>query len=237
MDLLKRNVRIAGLAQLKHRPLWAPVRLGPSLPIASAQLSDLFTALINLDLECVEQIVSLLASAFESRKTVYCLGNGGSASTASHLATDLVKLTAPPGSPRRLRAMALTESAAMVTAVANDIAYEDIFVEQLKVWLEQGDIVVGISTSGQSRNVLKAIAYANAQGAVTVGITGVRGRGLRDLATLALVIQSTNTQRIEEVSMVAGHLICVRTAERCAGFSGMLAEPASPVRRYPAETR
>jgi D-sedoheptulose 7-phosphate isomerase len=150
---------------------------------------------------------------------VFTCGNGGSAATASHLATDLTKLTAPSGQHRRLKSMALTESASTITAIGNDSCYEDIFVEQLRSWMNPGDVVVGISTSGNSTNVLRAIDYANRNGALTVGITGSKESGLRRLARETLVIGSSNVQRVEDLSMVAAHLLVLLTKDNCLAAS------------------
>ena len=178
-------------------------------------IDELVVALLDLDTQVLERVSWLLAKAYLAGQTVLVCGNGGSAATASHLATDLTKLTTPAGALRRLKCMALTESASTVTAIGNDLFYEDIFVEQLRSWMSPGDVVIGISTSGSSKNVLKAIDYANENGAFTVGITGRGGAELQRLARETLVIGSTNVQRIEDLSMVAAHLLVLLTKDNC----------------------
>jgi D-sedoheptulose 7-phosphate isomerase len=183
-------------------------------------VEELVSALVGLDTALLERLSWLLAEAYTNGNTVFVCGNGGSASTASHLATDLTKLTTPPSSPRRLKCMALTESASTITAIGNDFCYEDIFVEQLRTWLVPGDIVIGISTSGSSPNVLRAIDFANEHGAFTVGITGSRGSELRRRAREALVVGSDNVQRVEDLSMIAAHLVVLLTKDSCQEATG-----------------
>ena len=108
---------------------------------------------------------------------------------------------------------------AAVTAASNDFSYEEVFVEQLRAFLEPGDVVVGISTSGQSRNVLRALEYAAGNGAVALAITGTCGTGLRALAHETLVIDSSSVQRIEDVTMVAAHLLCLMVRARATAVT------------------
>jgi len=183
-------------------------------------IDELVVALLDLDTQVLERVSWQLARGYLAEQTVFVCGNGGSAATASHLATDLTKLTTPAGALRRLKCMALTESASTVTAIGNDLSYEDIFVEQLRSWMSPGDIVIGISTSGSSDNVLKAIDYANENGAFTVGITGRGGAELQRLARETLVIGSTSVQRIEDLSVVAAHLLVLLTKDKCLEVIG-----------------
>jgi len=185
-----------------------------SRDVAVRYLIRLHGALASLDLSCVDRMTLAIVRCYEASRTVYCVGNGGSAATASHLAADLTKLATAPGS-RRLRSLCLSDSMAAVTAASNDFSYDQVFVEQLRAFLEPGDVVVGISTSGQSPNVIRALEYAAGCGATTLAITGEYGVGLRALAHETLVIESTNVQRIEDVTMVAGHLLCLMVRARC----------------------
>ena len=145
---------------------------------------------------------------------MFFIGNGGSASTASHLAADFSKLTTRPGQAR-LRCMALVDSVAALTAAGNDFAYDEVFVEQLRTFLEPGDVVVGISTSGRSKNVLKAVEYANGCGAITFGITGAEGDALRAITADSISIASLSVQQIEDLTTVAGHIACLATRDLC----------------------
>ncbi|HOG28049.1 MAG TPA: SIS domain-containing protein [Vicinamibacterales bacterium] len=177
-------------------------------------LAELMQALRLIDTRTIERFGRLLHRTYVLNRTVFCIGNGGSAALASHLAADLAKLTTTPGQPR-LKAMSLADSMAAVTAAANDIGYEDVFVEQLRTYLEPGDVVIAFSTSGRSRNVLRALEYANGRGAVTIGITGADGEPLRAASAESLSIASLSVQQIEDASTVAAHLICLVTRELC----------------------
>jgi|OpeIllAssembly_1097287.scaffolds.fasta_scaffold41441_2 D-sedoheptulose 7-phosphate isomerase len=181
---------------------------------SSTYVSELTRALRLLDLQAVERLSQLLHRTYLRHRTVFFVGNGGSASTASHLATDFSKLTTRPGQAR-LRCMALVDSVAALTAAGNDLAYEEVFVEQLRTFMEAGDVVVGISTSGRSRNILRAVEYANQRGAITFGITGADGGPLRAMTADSLSIPSLSVQQIEDLTTVAGHIACLATREKC----------------------
>jgi D-sedoheptulose 7-phosphate isomerase len=175
-------------------------------------VEDYVGVLRKLDEAAVERLAQILLGAWRANRTVYCCGNGGSAASASHFILDLTKLTAHPQGPR-LRAVALTESMAAISAISNDAAYDEIFCEQLRPFLAPGDVVFGFSTSGSSPNVLRAIHYANSMGAITIGVTGRHGRKLESLARHALVVQSSSVQQIEDATMAVAHILCLRVKE------------------------
>jgi D-sedoheptulose 7-phosphate isomerase len=152
-----------------------------------------------------------ICAAYDEGRMIFSCGNGGSASTASHFAADLSKLTIVPGVDRRLKAMCLSDSQPSMTAIGNDLAYDEIFAEQLRTFLEPGDVVLGLSTSGSSPNVLKAFEYARARGGVTMGVTGASGLPLRNRSTYCVTVDSTSVQHVEELTLVATHLLCVMT--------------------------
>ena len=181
---------------------------------SSTYVAELTQALRLLDTRTVDRLAQLLHRTYLLNRTVFCIGNGGSAAAATHLAADLPKLATRPGQPR-LKAMSLVDSAAALTAAGNDLAFEDVFVEQLRTFLEPGDVVIGFSTSGRSKNVLKAMEYANDHGAVTVGITGADGGALREVSSESLSVASLSVQQIEDVSMIAAHLVCLATRQLC----------------------
>lgn len=176
----------------------------------SAYLDDFVAAVRGLDQAVISEMVLLLAEARKRGRTVFVCGNGGSAASASHFATDLAKLTAASPGARRMRVLALTESVSAISAIGNDLAFEEIFVEQLKPWVQAGDVVLGFSTSGVSPNVVRAIEYGNLQGAVTLAITGRAGGPLAHAAQLTLRIDSTSVQQVEDATMVAAHLVCLQ---------------------------
>ena len=142
-------------------------------------------ALDAIPTDAAEKFLQLLESAYQDGRQVFLMGNGGSGSTASHAASDLNKGVSY-GRAKRFRVMSLSDNMATLTAYANDVSYSDVFVEQLKNFLHSGDLVIGISGSGNSPNILKAIEYANQQGAVTVGLCGFSGGKLAGMAQLSV---------------------------------------------------
>jgi len=168
-----------------------------------------------------EEIVSALVKARDSGKHIYICGNGGSASTASHMASDLNKGANRKDAPR-FKAVALTDNIPAMLAWANDLSYDDIFVEQLKNHLEEGDVVVGISGSGNSPNVLKALHYANDKGALTIGLSGFGGGKLAQVAKTCYVVPNNTMQQIEDLHLVIEHMLSLilRDSPDCAGTKG-----------------
>jgi D-sedoheptulose 7-phosphate isomerase len=172
-----------------------------------SRIKRILDDMLNSDLkEKVHEIVMVLITARESNKSVYIMGNGGSGSTASHFVGDLSKGTIVEGHPR-FRAVALTDNVPNMLAWGNDSCYEDIFVEQLKNFLNPGDVVIGISGSGNSENVLRAIEYANKNGGITIGWSGFSGGKLKDIAKIPIVVPSQYMQRIEDIHLLLEHLI------------------------------
>ncbi|MBU0685175.1 MAG: SIS domain-containing protein [Thermoplasmatota archaeon] len=168
-----------------------------------------------------EEIVSALVKARDSGKRVYICGNGGSASTASHMASDLNKGSNRKDA-RRFKAVALTDNIPAMLAWANDSSYDDIFVEQLRNHLEKGDVVIGFSGSGNSSNVLKALHYANDEGALTIGLTGFDGGKMAQLAKICYVVPNHTMQQIEDIHLVIEHMLSLilRDSPDCAGQKG-----------------
>jgi D-sedoheptulose 7-phosphate isomerase len=184
---------------------------------AAVYMAELTTALRELDHATVERISWAMVDAHTAGRTVFICGNGGSSAVATHWAADLSKLTALPGQAR-LRVMSLTDSASTITAAANDFDYSEIFADQLRTFMAPGDVVIGISTSGRSPNVLRAMEYANQHGGISIGITGQAGQALKAIASLTLVIASTSVQRIEDVAGVAAHLACLHSRAKIASL-------------------
>jgi D-sedoheptulose 7-phosphate isomerase len=151
------------------------------------------------------KIAEQIISAIKQGHKILIFGNGGSAADAQHIAAELVgKLYIKR---RSLPAIALTTNTSSLTAIANDFGYDDTFAMQVAGLAQAGDVVIGISTSGQSPNVIKAIQEAKKLGAVTVGFTGEGGE-LSRIADIALKVPSKDTARIQEIHITAGHLIC-----------------------------
>src|SRR5258706_4455400 len=128
----------------------------------------------------LDAVFHLLEEAYHNGHRIFILGNGGSAATASHFALDLAKNTIVPGAPR-LKAISLTDHVPLITAWSNDTAYEHVFAEQLANMIEAGDVALGISTSGNSPNVINALRLAKRVGAVTVGLLAARGGAITDM--------------------------------------------------------
>jgi D-sedoheptulose 7-phosphate isomerase len=170
-------------------------------------LDQLQAVLRVLDSATVVQAIDLLRTAFERRATVFILGNGGSASTASHFACDLGKGVRGPAG-RRFRVVSLTDNVPLLTAWANDTSYELIFAEQLENLVQPHDLVIGISGSGNSPNVLRAMELARARGAVTLGLTGLGGGKLRALCDTCVVVPARRIDLIEDVHLALQHLMC-----------------------------
>jgi len=167
---------------------------------------ELVRALETIDLEKVGRAIEMLARARDEGRRIFICGNGGSASTASHFATDLVK-GASFGRKTRFRVMALTDSLPTITAYSNDVGYECVFAEQMKNFAEPEDVVVAISSSGNSPNVLCALEYANSIGCRTIALTGRDGGKLAPLAQLNIQVSHPHTGRIEDLHMVIMHMI------------------------------
>ena len=166
-------------------------------------------------------IISVLTNARDSGKRIYTCGNGGSASTASHMASDLNKGSNRQDSPR-FKAIALTDNVPAMSAWANDSSYEDIFVEQLKNHLEKGDVVVAISGSGNSPNILKAVHYANDIGATTIGLSGFDGGKLSKIAKISYVVPNNCMQQVEDIHLLIEHMLSLilRDSPECAAKKG-----------------
>src|ERR1700731_944073 len=124
-----------------------------------------------ISLSDLQAVLSILEEAYHNGRRIFVVGNGGSAATASHFALDLAKNTIMPGAPR-LKAISLTDHVPLITAWSNDTAYEHIFAEQLANMLEPGDVAIGISTSGNSPNVINALRLAKGMRGYTVGLLG-----------------------------------------------------------------
>ncbi len=159
--------------------------------------------------EKVEKVADILFAAYNGNRHVYVMGNGGSAATAAHMVCDLAKGTIWPVAPteKRFRVVSLVDNIPLMTAWTNDIEYSQVFREQLLDVVEPEDVVIGVSGSGNSMNVIKAVEYANSCGAITVGLTGCGGGRLKDVAKECIVVDSDNMERVEDVHQIIAHII------------------------------
>lgn len=185
-------------------------KLDPS-DFISSYLVELTRCLFSLDKTKIEMVVDVLIEAYKRDRKVFILGNGGSASTASHMACDLGKGTLQrvyDNKERRFRVISLTDNVALMTALANDLSFDDIFVQQLRNLVETDDVVIAISGSGNSPNVVKAVEYAKASGAITIGFLGFKTGGkLGSMVDYSVIVDSNHYGPIEDIQLVLNHMI------------------------------
>jgi D-sedoheptulose 7-phosphate isomerase len=174
---------------------------------AGAYLEYLVSVLKNINVREIGQFVQTILNARERSATIYFIGNGGSAATASHFANDIAIGTNSYEKP--FRAVSLTDNQAIITAVGNDFGYEDIFVRQLQVLGRKGDVVVGISASGNSPNLIKAFEYAKSVGIKTVAITAFDGGKMKPMADEGVHVPTAPKEYgpAEDAHMVLDHLV------------------------------
>ena len=178
-------------------------------------LASVAEAIANVDIEPIARLATLLDSARFDGRRVYVLGNGACAALAAHLVTDLGKATAidlgsgpdTRPAPGRLRVHSLADNAAYISALGNDVAFDDVFLEQVKNLVETGDIVIGLSGSGASPNVVRALAYAQLIGATTVGFTSTRASSaaMRHHCDVCLSAPVDGMEAIEDVHVALHH--------------------------------
>lgn len=175
---------------------------------------------IKIRNECLEDIISatnILVDAYKNGKKLLLCGNGGSAADCQHIATELmIRLNHKINRPA-LAAIALTTDSSNLTAGGNDIGYENVFARNVEGLGNPGDILLAISTSGNSPNVVKAIEMARAKGMKTIGFLGGNGGKLKSLVDQPIIVPSNNTQRIQEGHITIAHIICELTEDELYG--------------------
>jgi D-sedoheptulose 7-phosphate isomerase len=179
-------------------------------------IEDYFKVLKNtldqLDREEINKAINVLIKARTEKKHIFIMGNGGSAATASHFAGDFNKGLSL-NRTERFRYICLNDNLPTLLSLANDVSYEAVFVEQLKNFLEDGDVVVGISGSGNSKNVINAVEFAKQKGNTIIGLSGYNGGRLLKLADVKLHVPIENMQIVEDIHMVFDHLM-MQTIDR-----------------------
>lgn len=179
--------------------------------IITDYIKDLHQHIDNLNPNSIDYIVCALMKAYKNGKNVFILGNGGSASNASHMACDLGKGTLQriyDFSESRFRVISLTDNVALMTAFGNDLSYDDIFVQQLRNLVNKNDVVIALTASGNSENVLKAIRYANKNGAKTIGFLGFNTGGkAANIVDHAIVVDSKHYGICEDIQLILNHII------------------------------
>ncbi|MES2569178.1 MAG: SIS domain-containing protein [Verrucomicrobiota bacterium] len=173
---------------------------------AHSYFRKLQALLDQVDTAAIDEAIRMLEESWKASKVVYVIGNGGSASTASHYACDLNKNTVHPDYPR-LKVMSLCDNVALFSAIANDYGYQHVFTEQLKHFFQPGDVLIGISASGNSPNVVEAFEYAASAGGRTIGVTGFTGGRIRQIADCSIYIPSDEYGPVEDVQLMVNHLI------------------------------
>ncbi len=169
-------------------------------------IEEVRVTLSNLLTEEIERMVEILQQARANKRGVFIFGNGGSAATASHFACDLNMGTVTKGKPR-FKAIALTDNLPLISAWANDTSYSAVFAQQLENYLEPEDVVIGISASGNSMNVVNALELAKSRGATTLAFTGFDGGKVKDIAHLCIIVPNNSIKQVEDVHILLEHVI------------------------------
>src|SRR6478735_10750430 len=170
----------------------------------------------QLDRSQIEKTIDAFMRVYESGNTIYIFGNGGSAASATHACGDLVK-GASYGLEKRFRVMSLVDNLPALMAIANDLSYDDIFIEQLKNFIKPGDLVVGISGSGNSVNVVKAMDYAKSKGVQTVAFCGYKGGKIKEIADISVHSVALDMEVAEDIHMIVFNVIKKEVMRRLNG--------------------
>jgi D-sedoheptulose 7-phosphate isomerase len=169
-----------------------------------------------IDLNSLEIAINMLLKAYENDAHVYIFGNGGSGATASHVSGDFIKGVSL-GLKKKFKLISLNDNMPAMMAIANDISFDDIFIEQLRGRLNPNDIVIGISGSGNSINVVKALEYANSQNIKTIALCGYKGGKIKDLASHYIHIPVMDMEITEDIHMIVFHAIKQELITRLLG--------------------
>jgi D-sedoheptulose 7-phosphate isomerase len=194
------------------------------------EVGDMLEAISSSQLQ---QVLFILEKAYRDNRRVFVMGNGGSAATASHFALDLAKNTISRDC-RRLRVLSLTDHVPLITAWSNDYAYEHIFSEQLANLVEAGDVVIGISASGNSLNVINACCLAKQEDATTIGLLGADGGKMKELVDAYILAPGQNIEQEEDAHMILTHIITrhMRNFIKYPSSPLMAALPTTPANSF-----
>jgi D-sedoheptulose 7-phosphate isomerase len=173
-----------------------------------AYLDKIKDLLESLDAQSIEKATQLIEAAYNNENNIFIIGNGGSASTASHMANDFSK-GIHTGTDKHVKALSLTDNTSLLTAISNDNGYEKVFVDQLKVFLKKNDVVIGFSASGDSTNVLNAMQYAKDHSAKTIGLVGFDGGKMKDIVDVCIHVKTPKGWYgpVEDIHMIVDHII------------------------------
>ena len=168
-------------------------------------LNQLSSVLNEFPHENFDKMIQEMMKSYEEERNIFVMGNGGSGATASHWAGDINK-GCSLHLEKKFKMICLNDNIPMMMAYANDISYDDIFVEPMKNFFSPGDLVIGISGSGNSKNVLKAIEFANRKKGRTIGLCGYEGGKLHDMVDIPLLARVNDMQKVEDVHMIIVHI-------------------------------
>ena len=160
----------------------------------------------------IEEVLEALILTIESNKTIFFCGNGGSAADSQHWAAELVGIFRAPGKP--IRALSLTTDTSVISSIANDIDWADVYSRQLMALGSKGDVLIGISTSGNSSNVYKAVEMANAIGIKSILVTGGDGGKIKEISDISIIAPSAKTEIIQHIHLTIGHYLTGSLADR-----------------------
>lgn len=184
-----------------------------NLPYFQAYIDRQKAVYDAIPLDRVETVINLIRQCREDGRQLFAFGNGGSASNVSHFITDLGKsasdrMAGTDGSGQRFRCLSLNENLSWITAIGNDYAYEDVYLRQLQNYARPGDLVLTLSVSGSSPNLVRAVEWANANGLTTIALVGGKRGRLAELAHEVIVIDDTHYGRVEDAQMTICHMLC-----------------------------
>jgi D-sedoheptulose 7-phosphate isomerase len=174
---------------------------------------ELKETLEEISLKKVEKVLEIIYEAYREGKQVFIMGNGGSAATASHFACDLSKGTIVEGKSR-FKVISLNDNMPLITALSNDFGYERVFIEQLMNLISEKDVVIGITASGNSENILQAVDYARGKRAITVGFIGFGGGKLKEMVDEHITVSSMSYEQVENIHLILSHAIAKYFRER-----------------------
>ena len=195
----------------------SPAASGPTFSSMKQWIADYIqaqkAALDSIPVAAVEQVIQRLCTVWKEDRQVFVAGNGGSASNSSHFITDLGK-GASDKLPKRFRCLSLTDNVSWITALGNDYSYADVFVGQLQNFARKGDLFIGVSVSGSSPNLVKAMEWCRQNGVETIALVGAKKGKMAELGDHVLVTDSVHYGRVEDAQMGILHMLCYAFIER-----------------------
>lgn len=174
--------------------------------LIASYMNTIIKAVEHVSVEEIEKVVDMIYARYLEDRRVFIVGNGGSAATASHFCCDLAKGAAVEDKPR-LQVLSLNDNIPLLTAYANDCGYDTIFVQQLKSLIHKGDLLICISASGNSQNILRAIEYADEKGAQTIGLLGFDGGKAKAIVSFCILVNNDNYGLVEDIHLILCHSI------------------------------